>query len=300
MKGMSAPAMLLADAMPLCYQAFHAIPPLSNPEGKPSNAVIGVLNAALRFVREEQPAAVAFVFDPKTPTHRHLAFPAYKAQRKPMPDDLSAQSDRIAEGLRALGFSAFDVPGFEADDAIATLAVRFAGPFDVRVLSPDKDLLQLVRPGVIVVNPRTGARTDTDALRATWGLSPSQIPDYLALVGDASDNLPGVLGVGPKTAHAWLEAHGDLEGILRAAETLAPARARDALRASADQARKVRALAVLREDAPVDSTPESLAPRNPRSAAARAFLEREGLRTLLDRLFGKGPPPSRGLFDPPR
>lgn len=287
MPGQGPPVLLAVDVMPLCYQSFYALPPITNPAGEPVNAVLGVLNAALKLLREHAPAAAAFALDPKGPTIRHREFPEYKAQRKPMPDLLRPQIDRVAEGLRALGLPVLVAPGFEADDVLATLAVLgAAGGWEVRLAATDKDLLQLLGPGVSLVHPKTGERTDEARLLAQWGLAPRQVPDYLALAGDASDNLPGVPGVGPKTAAAWLAAHGDLEGVVRAGASLMPPRAREALARHADQARRVRALATLQTGVELKTDIGALRPRAPQNPEARRFLEREGLKALLARIFG--------------
>jgi DNA polymerase-1 len=193
--------LVLIDGSSYLYRAFHALPPLSNAAGEPTGALFGVVNM-LRGHLKEAPEHMAFVLDASGPTFRDALFPAYKAQRPPMPDELRAQVAPMMEIVAALGIPILRVPGVEADDVIGTLAVLGAAQgMAVVVSTSDKDMAQLVRPGVVLVNTMSGSKLDSDAaVLAKFGVRAEQIIDYLALMGDAVDNIPGVPKCGPKTA----------------------------------------------------------------------------------------------------
>lgn len=220
---MTAPRLLLIDASSFLYRAFHALPDLRSRSGHPTGAITGMVNM-LRRVQQEWPADyVACVFDPKGPTFRDALYPEYKATRSAMPEDLAAQVPPIFEAVKALGWPLVVVDGLEADDVIATLS-RQAGAQGIHtvVATGDKDLAQLVSDQVILVDTmsRDGgpARVlDCAAVIEKFGVPPERIVDYLTLVGDAVDNVPGVEKVGPKTAAKWLQAYGSLEGVVAAA-----------------------------------------------------------------------------------
>ena len=213
------PLMLLVDGSSYLYRAYHAMPDLRAPDGFPTGAVHGFV-AMLRRLREQFPAEhAACVFDAKGPTFREAIYPEYKAHRPPMPEPLAQQIAPIHEVVRLLGWPVLEVPGIEADDAIGTLArAAAASGHDVLVSTGDKDLAQLVTPEVTLVNTMSGERLDEAGVLAKFGVPPARIVDFLALVGDAVDNVPGVDKVGPKTAAKWLAEHGSLEGVIAAAE----------------------------------------------------------------------------------
>ena len=228
--------MLLVDGSSYLYRAYHAMPDLRSPDGFPTGAIHGVV-AMMKWLRERYPAAhAACVFDASGPTFRDDWYPAYKAQRAPMPDDLRAQIQPIHEAVRLLGWPVLVVPGIEADDAIGTLA-RAAAASGHRVLisTGDKDLAQLVTPQVTLINTmaKPPEVLDEAAVLAKFGVPPSRIVDYLTLIGDTVDNVPGVAKVGPKTAVKWIDEHGSLDGVLAAAPTIKGA-VGDNLRAALD------------------------------------------------------------------
>ena len=211
--------LLLVDGSSYLYRAYHALPDLRNPAGEPTGAVRGMV-AMLKKLREQFPSAhAACVFDAKGPTFRDDWYPEYKAHRKAMPEDLARQIAPIHEVVRQLGWPLLEIPGIEADDVIGTLA-RAAAARGQRVLisTGDKDLAQLVDPHVTLINTMSGERLDEAGVQEKFGVPPSRIVDYLTLVGDVVDNVPGVEKVGPKTAAKWIAEHGSLEGVMAAAD----------------------------------------------------------------------------------
>ena len=218
-----APRMLLVDGSSYLYRAFHAMPDLRSPEGLPTGAVHGMV-AMMRWLRDRYPAEHAVcVFDAKGPTFRDDWYPDYKVQRAPMPDALREQIAPIHEVVRLLGWPVLEVPGIEADDAIGTLArIAAAAGHQVLISTGDKDLAQLVTPAVTLINTmaKPPELLDVAGVQAKFGVPPERIVDYLTLVGDVVDNVPGVEKVGPKTAVKWLAEHGSLDGVVAAADSI--------------------------------------------------------------------------------
>jgi DNA polymerase-1 len=207
------PTLLLVDGSSYLYRAFHAMPDLRGPKGEPTGAMHGVVNM-MGWLRDHIDAEHAVcVFDAKGPTFRDEWYPEYKAHRPPMPDDLRSQIEPIHEVVRMLGWPVLEVPGIEADDAIGTLArVAAASGHKVVISTGDKDLAQLVNPHVSLINTmaKPPEVLDIPGVQAKFGVPPELIVDYLTLIGDAVDNVPGVDKVGPKTAVKWLAEHGSL------------------------------------------------------------------------------------------
>ena len=217
---MSDNVLLLVDGSSYLYRAFHALPDLRASDGFPTGAIHGMVGM-MRWLRDRHPAALAAcVFDASGPTFRDDWYPEYKAHRAPMPDALRQQIEPIHEVVRLLGWPVLVVPGIEADDAIGTLA-RQAAAEGRRVLisTGDKDLAQLVTPQVTLINTmaKPPEVLDVDGVTAKFGVPPERIVDYLTLIGDAVDNVPGVDKVGPKTAAKWIADHGSLDGVVAAA-----------------------------------------------------------------------------------
>ncbi len=215
--------MLLVDGSSYLYRAFHAMPDLRSADGFPTGAVHGMV-AMMRWLRDRYPAEHAVcVFDAKGPTFRDDWYPAYKAQRAPMPDALREQIGPIHEVVRLLGWPVLEVPGIEADDAIGTLArIAAASGHQVLISTGDKDLAQLVTPAVTLINTmaKPPELLDVAGVQAKFGVPPDRIIDYLTLVGDVVDNVPGVEKVGPKTAVKWIAEHGSLDGVVAAADSI--------------------------------------------------------------------------------
>jgi len=215
------PRFYIIDSHGQLYASYYAIRDLTSPAGEPTNATYGFVGTLLKILREEKPEYLAACFDLPGPTHRHELFEEYKAQRKPMPQDLIVQIERVREILRLLGVPAVESPGYEADDCIATLArqARAAG-MDVVICSRDKDLEQLVGPGVTMLDTKTFEHLDADGIMKRRGVRPEQMQDVLALMGDATDNIPGVPGIGEKTAVKLVAQYGSLEGVLAHADEI--------------------------------------------------------------------------------
>lgn len=218
---MTEKTLLLVDGSSYLYRAFHAMPDLRSKDGFPTGAIHGMV-AMMKRLREQIPAEhAACVFDAKGDTFRNAWYADYKAHRPPMPEALAQQIDPIHEVVRLLGWPVLEVPGIEADDAIGTLARAAAQTGHQVVISTgDKDLAQLVTPQVTLINTMTGERLDEEGVRAKFGVAPERIVDYLTLIGDAVDNVPGVEKVGPKTAAKWIADFGSLDGVVAAADAI--------------------------------------------------------------------------------
>ncbi|MBC8056447.1 MAG: DNA polymerase I, partial [Rhizobiales bacterium] len=218
---MSDKTLLLVDGSSYLYRAYHALPDLRGPGGIPTGALRGVVSM-LKLLREQYPAALgACVFDAKGKTFRDDWYAEYKANRSAMPPDLALQIEPIHEAVKLLGWPVLCVPGIEADDTIGTLCkVAAAAGFEVIVSTGDKDLAQLVTPQVTLVNTMNNERLDPAGVVEKFGVAPSAIVDYLTLVGDTVDNVPGVDKVGPKTAAKWIAEHGSLDGVIAAAPAM--------------------------------------------------------------------------------
>ena len=283
--GMTQDTLLLVDASSYLYRAYHAMPNLSAPDGSPTGAIHGFV-AMLQRLRQQVPAArAACVFDARGPTFRDAWYPAYKAHRAPMPEPLVQQVGPIHEVARLLGWPVLEVPGIEADDTIGTLArVAAAAGCRVVISTGDKDLAQLVGPRVTLVDTMKNETLDVEGVSARFGVPPSRIVDYLALVGDAVDNVPGVDKVGPKTAARWLAEHGSLEGVIAAAATLKGS-AGEQLRQALDWLPQARRLVTVATDcdlaAAVPGWPAlaALELREPDRAGLLAFCDRYGFRS---------------------
>lgn len=213
--------LVLVDGSSYLYRAFHALPPLTNSKGQPTGAVYGVINMLKRLLQEYQPEYIAVVFDTKGPTFRDDLYTEYKATRKEMPDELVQQIEPIHQIIRALGLPLVMIEGVEADDVIGTLAEHAMRQNMPSLISTgDKDMAQLVNTQTTLINTMTNTRLDPNGVKEKFGVPPERIIDYLTLVGDTSDNIPGVPQVGPKTAVKWLQEYGSLENIIQHANDI--------------------------------------------------------------------------------
>ncbi|RUM30571.1 MAG: 5'-3' exonuclease [Aquifex sp.] len=205
----------ILDGSSFVYRSFFALPNLSTSKGFPTNAIYGFLRMIFALIKKEKPKYLVVVFDAPAKTKRQVLYTQYKKQRPKTPDPLKIQIPVLKETLRLAGIPIFEVPGYEADDIIAFLAKKFSNEsFRVKIYSPDKDLLQLVSDKVIVVNPMNEEVFNEKKVVEKFGVKPQNIPDYLALVGDKVDNIPGIKGVGPKTAINILKKFRNVENIL--------------------------------------------------------------------------------------
>jgi DNA polymerase I len=206
--------LILVDGSSYLYRAFHAFPPLTNASGEPTGAILGVLNMLGSLLRQYQPTHVAVIFDAQGKNHRHALYADYKAHRPPMPAELSRQIEPLYQIIDAMGIPRLAVPAFEADDVMGTLACRAAAEDRCVIISSgDKDMTQLVTPAITVVNTMTNTVQDVAQIKARYGIAPPLIVDLFALMGDSIDNIPGVPGIGEKTALALLQAIGSLQAI---------------------------------------------------------------------------------------
>ena len=284
------PRLVLIDGSSYLYRAFHALPPLSNAAGEPTGALFGVVNM-LRATLKEKPDYVAFVVDAPGKTFRDELYPEYKANRPPMPDDLRAQVQPMAEIVHALGLDILWVEGVEADDVIGTLAVQAADAgMEVTISTGDKDFAQLVRaPGtgagsIALVNTMSGSRMDTDAaVIDKFGVPAARIVDLLALMGDAVDNVPGVEKCGPKTAAKWLGEYGSLDAVIAQAGAI-KGKIGDNLRAALPRLPLNRELVTIRTDLALERTPDSLVLRAPQVEDLRVLYRRYGFNQALKEL----------------
>lgn len=279
--------LVLVDGSSYLYRAFHALPRLTTSKGEPTGAVLGVLNMIHKLIREESPAFMAVVFDAPGRTFRDKLFEDYKAQRQPMPDELRVQVQPLLEAVEAMGLPLLRIDGVEADDVIGTLATRAAERgIDVLISTGDKDMAQLVGERIKLVNTMTGSRLDRAGVKHKFDVYPEQIVDYLALVGDSSDNIPGIPKVGPKTAAKWLNDYGTLDKLVENAGAIT-GKVGENLRAGLETLELSRKLATLDCNVPLDLPFESLARRAPDRTRLREIYTRLELRGLLRNLEGQ-------------
>jgi len=277
----------LIDAHSIIHRAFHALPELATRSGQPTGAVFGFLRMLLKVLKERSPDLTAVVYDAKGPTFRHRLDPNYKANRPPMDPNLASQLPLIKDLVGALGLRQVEEPEVEADDVIATLAGRAAAAGrEVVIVSGDKDLLQCLGPGVVMWDTMRDTVTGQGQVEERYGVGPARLADLFGLIGDTSDNIPGVPGIGPKTAGQLIQEFGDLETLLdRAGEIKQPKR-RQNLIEFADQARLSKRLFTLKRDLDLGLPLEKLAPGRPDQAGLAEILTRLEMTSLLKELAG--------------
>ena len=252
-------SVILVDGSSYVYRAYHALPPLTTSTGQPTGAVRGVVTMVMRILQDHPNAPVGMVFDAKGDTFRHEMYEDYKANRAAMPDDLIPQIEPIHEVIKALGIKIFVVEGVEADDVIGTLAAEAEQKGISTIISTgDKDLAQLVTKNIKLVNTMKNEVLDIEGVEKKFGVKPEQIVDYLALVGDTSDNIPGVEKVGPKTAVNWLTEHNDIDTIIEKADEF-KGKVGEYLRAGIEQLKLSRQLTEIKKDVKLDFGIEDLA-----------------------------------------
>jgi DNA polymerase I len=281
--------LILVDGSGYLYRAFHALPPLSNSRGEPTGAVLGVLNMLNKMIKEEAPERIAVVFDAPGRTFRDDLFDQYKAHRTPMPDDLRSQVQPLYDTVAAMGVPLLRVAGVEADDVIGTLANKAADAgFKVLISTGDKDMAQLVGPNIELLNTMSNTRLDRMGVKAKFDVFPEQIIDYLALVGDSSDNIPGITGVGPKTAAKWLNQYQRVDELVAHAADIG-GKVGENLRNELPMLELSRKLATIDTSLELEFTPEQLQCGAPDTARLRELYSRLELRTLLKSLGAETP-----------
>ena len=278
---MSDKSLVLVDGSSYLYRAFHALPDLRSPAGEPTGAIYGVLNMLRRLVNDYKADFLGCVFDAKGKTFRDEMYPEYKANRQAMPDELAAQIEPLMEAIRAMGWPLLVVDGVEADDVIATLAREATNAGLRTVISTgDKDLAQLVDPRVTLINTMSNETLDIAGVKAKFGVAPEKIVDYLALVGDSVDNIPGVDKVGPKTAAKWIAQYGSLEGVLAHADEITGVVGEN-LRKVRDWLGTARELVTVKSDVELAFKVVDLAPRERDRQQLAALFQRFGFKSWL-------------------
>ncbi len=295
---MEKPRLLLVDGNSLANRAFYALPPLSTNEGVQTGAVFGFLTMLFRFIQEKRPTHIAVAFDHPSPTFRHVQYTDYKKTRKPSPAEFKEQVPVLKDVLDTLNLSFAEIPGYEADDIIGTM-VRKAeeSGYQTIILSGDRDCLQLVSQKVEAILPVKGITQvkeyTPESVKADLGLEPCQVIDYKALAGDSSDNIPGVKGIGEKTALGLLAKYRDLDDIYAHIDEIVPPRTQKLLRDGRDRAYLSRSLATINKDAPLDVAVADFRWHGPRVEEAKAKFTELEFHTLVPRLasfVGSGEP----------
>ncbi|HXS87703.1 MAG TPA: DNA polymerase I [Steroidobacteraceae bacterium] len=290
--------LVLVDGSGYLYRAFHALPPLQNSRNEPTGAVLGVVNMLNKLCREESPDLIAVVFDAPGRTFRDELFEQYMATRTPMPDDLRAQLQPLLDCVEALGLPLLRIAGVEADDVIGTLAKQAAAKdMDVLISTGDKDIAQIVGERITLVNTMTDSRLDRAGVRTKFDVWPEQIMDYLALIGDSIDNIPGIDKVGPKTAAKWLNEYGTLDQLVANAAAIG-GKVGDNLRAGLQTLELSRKLATIDSNLELDCDLESLVRREPNKDRLRELYTRLEFRQLLRQIDG-GAAPGTAPTPPP-
>ena len=277
--------LVLVDGSGFIFRAFHALPPMTRPDGTPVNAVFGFTNMLTRLIKEHTGTHLAVIFDAGRHTFRNRLYDKYKAQRPEPPEELRPQFALVREATRAFGVPAIELADWEADDLIASYAraaVEAGG--EAIIISSDKDLMQLIRPGVSMLDPLKMKAIRLAEVMEKFGVPPEKMVEAQSLMGDSVDNVPGVPGIGPKTAAKLVTEFGDLDTILAAAPGMKPSKMRDNLIAHAEMARLSRQLVELRADAPLPMAIDDLIVAEPNRETLAAFLLQQGFRSTLQRL----------------
>lgn len=283
--------LLLIDSNALIHRFFHALPPFTGPEGQPTNALYGLSNVLLKIFREQNPDYIAAAFDRPEKTFRKEEFKDYKIQRPPTAPELVSQIISAHEVFNWFKVKTFEVPGFEGDDVIATLAEKFREEPDLKIviLSGDLDNLQLVENDKVIVQFIKTGITETifyneEAVEKKYGLKPRQLPDYKGLVGDVSDNIPGVTGVGPKTASTLLKEFGTLEELFDSLGIVTNRTMAKKLEGKKEEALFSKRLATMRKDVPLVIDLENLKTEPFDKSLLTSEFQKLGFKTLVERL----------------
>lgn len=278
----------MLDTHAIFFRAFYALPPMHTRAGFPTSALYGLCVMLLKLLREERPLGLAFALDGPRPTFRHVQSPTYKAQRGAVPDPLREQLGVLPRVLEACRVPCFSVEGFEADDVLATLVTHLSPQHELRIVTGDRDLFQVIGPKVDVMF--VGARGqkpvvyDEAAITRRYQLRPEQLPSRTALVGDPSDNLPKVAGVGERSAEALVRRFGEMSQLLQQLEQVQPLKLRAALEAARDQLLETENLARLRRDVPLPEPPYFAAISGEALRSLRALCEELEFISLLPRI----------------
>ncbi|MCH7833203.1 MAG: DNA polymerase I, partial [Proteobacteria bacterium] len=267
----------LIDGSGFIFRAYYGIKAtMTRPDGTPVNAVYGFTRMLMKMVQDTDADHIAVIFDRARKTFRNDIYPDYKANRPPPPEDLIPQFELVRDATRALNVACVDMDGFEADDLIATYArLAVEAGADVTIVSSDKDMMQLVRPGVVMMDAMKDKIIGPDEVMEKFGVGPEKVIEVQALAGDSSDNVPGVSGIGVKTAAQLINEYGDLETLLERAGEIKQPKRRENLINEAEMARVSRRLVTLRDDVPVTEELSSFAVREPDGDVLLAFLKQQ-------------------------
>lgn len=290
--------LVLVDGTSYLYRAFHALPPLSNARGEPTGAVYGVINMLRKLIKDTNPEYMIIVFDAKGKTFREELYTEYKAHRPTMPDDLQCQVEPLYAIIRGLGLPLIIHPGVEADDVIGTLAAKaLQQQLQVLISTGDKDFAQLVCEDIILVNTMTNSRLDYQGVINKFGVTPKQITDYLSLIGDKVDNVPGIPNVGPKTAAKWLNQYGNLESLIKNAHEI-KGKIGENLKAHLDKLPLSRQLVTIKTDVDVEFDLEKFRPKAPNVPTLMENYKKLEFKSWL-RELEKNLDPSPSTLDKP-
>lgn len=279
---------VLIDGSSYLFRAFHGLPPLTSSQGEPTGAIYGVINMLRKLINSERPDAIGVVFDAKGKNFRHAIFPAYKANRPPMPDDLRVQIEPLLDIIKAMGLPLIIINGVEADDVIGALSVDAEKlGYYVVISTGDKDMAQLVTEKVTLINTMSNKRMDIAAVKEKFGVMPEQIIDYLALMGDTVDNIPGVPKCGPKTASKWINLYGSMQGVIDNADGV-KGKVGEYLRESLSFLPQSYALASIKLDCERPSDIDKLVVKNIDTDALATAFQRYGFNRWLSELEDEG------------
>ncbi len=289
-KKSSLPKLFIIDGNSFCYRAYYAIRSLSNSKGEPTNAIYGFVTMLRKLIHDEKPEYLAMCFDRPEPTFRHVKYKEYKAHRKPMPEDLVVQLEPIKECCRAYGYAIFEQPGFEADDLIGTLAAKGKEKFRVYLVTGDKDAMQLVSERVFILNPhKENEIFDAKKVEERFdGLGPDKVVDVMALMGDAADNIPGVPGIGEKTAVKLIQEFGSIENLMKHTARIRSKTQQELLKDNENLAFLSKDLARIDTAVPLEVAWDDLLVRPPDEEKLAQLFKRYEFRTLLKEFMPTG------------
>ncbi|MBT8329182.1 MAG: DNA polymerase I, partial [Desulfofustis sp.] len=277
----------LIDGSAFIYRAFHAVAPLTNADGFQTNAVFGFVSMLNKLLKDKSPSHLAVAFDSRGKVFRHEMYPEYKANRPPMPEELAAQLPYIKEVVEAFGLPSFEMDGIEADDIIGTAALNLGDEGNrVIIVSGDKDLLQLVDNRITMWDPMNDRVMDTDGVENKYQVGPGQLLDCFALIGDSSDNVPGVPGIGPKTASKLIIEHGSLEALYERVDSLKKSKMKERLIENREAAFMSRDLIRLKTDVTVPPSHDGYRVGDRDEERLRRIYTELGFTSLLKELDG--------------
>jgi len=281
-KPMTTQKLFLIDGSGFIFRAYHALPPLTNPKGVPVGAVVGFMNMIIKLMENSNPTHVAVIFDASRITFRNRLYSEYKAHRPPAPEDLIPQFALVRDATRALNLPCIELEDYEADDIIATYAKQAqAQGSEVTIVSSDKDLMQLIGNGISMFDAMKNKTIGEAEVFEKFGVQPDKVLEVLSLIGDSSDNVPGITGIGPKTAAELINTYGDLETLLEKAHEIKQPKRRETIMNSADMARLSKQLVTLKEDVPLPLVMDDLILKKYDNNILLPFLREHGFKSLL-------------------